>query len=1077
MRLVEAHIDGYGRLNNRRVDLDAPVIVVFGPNEAGKSTLFGFVRTMLFGFTKRSNLSERQEPIHGGRHGGRLIFRDSSGASYIINRYADEAGGKPKVRMLEGSFDSSTSTDVIERIMEQANWEGQFLGSMNARLYRQLYAITLTELNEVSALSGAELGRHLYQAGWDGGKAIAAAEKEIMQELDSLFKLKGTNQRMSNQWKMLEQFDAELRRIADGIDRFNVLRDDSESTENAIIEVSVKLPSLQQDLQLLRKAVHSRPHWLRIQELLTNRKKIAYAERLLTGSEQIWDDLQRQYAEMIEHIEELQQEKSLLERQKSVLLYDNDFIDKGAETSAVLQDADRIRSLKQQLPELELEMQGLDVSIGTLVTSISTEWTERQLRELIVTVADRDFARGKLEIWQTFRRSEERIQAEMETLRAEERELLLQLNDSEERLRKVMERLEDSGRGRFALLPDTKPSLTAAWDAFDEALRDWELERAGAIGKVGAKSQSFAGSGLKLAGLCGVGGALAVAGAAASGLLGETSGIATISAITIGGASVALLLGMKFYGNKRENGRSSHVARISSRSNRAGRSRGELRVYEALEVLVKEPDKTYATLFDATSTDQTSNLVVSLRSAIRMEVQERLDAISEFVRMTDIRIENRSRLDRIRGELSERGDLAEVAVRKQQLEAVEWGNWLVARSLPNHMSPAAALEAFEIAESALERLRQYDRLYARQATTNKEINSYQKNAEKLCANFPNSVRELQSDPTLAMQLLQAEIQRHVAIQAQADGIITRIEQLLITLENLQSKEATIKQSLNELIVQAGLTDEVEYATALRDRQLLADLDMELTRLQIELTAGLTNERLEQLQALFAQFDEEQLAEALEEAKVQEANVVELQFELLEKRGRLNQAREQLMQADERQRLILEREMTIAGLENNMERYAVLMISKALIDRTKRIYEEERQPVVLQTASHYFRTLTGGRYIRVSVNVEQSGIRVEKADHSMLDSSLLSRGTAEQLYLAMRLALARESSQEEKLPLMLDDLFVNFDSERLHAAARLVAELANERQLLLFTCHEKVRDVLLAICKETILVHLSPPEAV
>ncbi|GKU78270.1 AAA family ATPase [Paenibacillus sp. L3-i20] len=1082
MRLVEAHIDGYGRLNNRRLDLDAPVIVVFGPNEAGKSTLFGFVRTMLFGFAKRSNIAERQESLLGGRHGGRLLFRHSSGTTYVVNRHADDAGGKPKVRIIDGNSDSSYLEDADEKIMEQAKWESQFLGGMNMRLYRQVYAITLTELNEVSALAVGELGQHLYQAGWDGGKAIVAAEKEIMQELDSLFKPKGSNQRMSSEWKTLEKLDAELRRIADGIDRFNELNDELESTEEALAEISEQLPSLVEHLHLLRKAVGSRPNWLRKCELQVNREKLVYTDHLSPGAEQSWHELLRQRAEINEQLNEVVAERALLERQRSVLQFDSELVAKGAETAAILQDAERMRSLTLQLAELETELQGLDESIGGLVTSISPEWTERQLRELTITVADRDYVRERRDRGQAMRRAEERLDLELETIQAHERELLQQLNASEERLHKTKARLDASGKGRFKLIPESKMALTTAWDKLDEALRNWELERAGTSGTGHSVNRTnSSNSRMMWAGLCGAGTALVLGAASASGLLGGMSSVAAITAIVIGGVSIALIAGMNKFGNKwtKGNGRSSQRARISSRGNRTIGSISEQHLYEALLELIEESEEMYRSFIDIATANQNqaASFVVSIRSSMRMEVQERLEAIDEYVRMMDECSEHRSRLNRARTQLKERAEAATTAAHNSQLEAEEWASWLSERALPKHMSPAAALEAFELAESAMQRLRQYDRLSARQVAAQKELAAYRDHSVMLCASYSNSALQPSTDPTLALQLLQGEIRRHAAIAAERDEITSRLDQLIFVLEGLETKEASIEQSLIALIEQAKLVDEEQYGAALADRSLLVQIDLELTKLQIELTAGLTEERLEQLEALFAQFDEEQLSEAFEKTQREEAKLIQQQFDRLEQKGRLSQAKEQLLQEDERQRLLIEREMTAAGLDINMERYAVLTISKALIDRTKRIYEEERQPAVLKKASQYFRTLTGGRYIRVSVNVEESGIRVENNDHTMLDSSVLSRGTAEQLYLAMRLALAVQSSQGEKLPLLLDDLFVNFDSERLQAAARLVAQLADERQLLLFTCHEKVRDELLAARSDALLVELSSTEAI
>ncbi|MFO0425977.1 MAG: ATP-binding protein, partial [Planctomyces sp.] len=68
---------------------------------------------------------------------------------------------------------------------------------------------------------------------------------------------------------------------------------------------------------------------------------------------------------------------------------------------------------------------------------------------------------------------------------------------------------------------------------------------------------------------------------------------------------------------------------------------------------------------------------------------------------------------------------------------------------------------------------------------------------------------------------------------------------------------------------------------------------------------------------------------------------------------------------------------------------------------------------------------------------------------------LSGGTREQLFLSIRFALVREFARRGvELPLVMDDLFVNFDQERTDAAADCLIEIAAEgQQVLFFTCHE------------------------
>ncbi len=121
------------------------------------------------------------------------------------------------------------------------------------------------------------------------------------------------------------------------------------------------------------------------------------------------------------------------------------------------------------------------------------------------------------------------------------------------------------------------------------------------------------------------------------------------------------------------------------------------------------------------------------------------------------------------------------------------------------------------------------------------------------------------------------------------------------------------------------------------------------------------------------------------------------------------------------------------------------------------YEKQRQPETLQEASGYLDRLTQGRYHRVWTPLGEHVLRVDDAEGHSLPVEVLSRGTREQLFLSLRLALASSYARRgAPLPLMLDDVLVNFDAERAKAAAAVLRNFAAAgHQLLIFTCHEHI----------------------
>jgi len=115
------------------------------------------------------------------------------------------------------------------------------------------------------------------------------------------------------------------------------------------------------------------------------------------------------------------------------------------------------------------------------------------------------------------------------------------------------------------------------------------------------------------------------------------------------------------------------------------------------------------------------------------------------------------------------------------------------------------------------------------------------------------------------------------------------------------------------------------------------------------------------------------------------------------------------------------------------------------------------PRISQLGQQYLRRLTLGRYDRLMLN-DNLTLRCGSTDELTLRDPLWrSEGTTDQLYLALRLAVAQELTPDA--PLILDDAFVRFDNARLQAALELLQEIAEEKQVILFTCQSREQEML------------------
>ena len=160
----------------------------------------------------------------------------------------------------------------------------------------------------------------------------------------------------------------------------------------------------------------------------------------------------------------------------------------------------------------------------------------------------------------------------------------------------------------------------------------------------------------------------------------------------------------------------------------------------------------------------------------------------------------------------------------------------------------------------------------------------------------------------------------------------------------------------------------------------------------------------------------------------------------------------------------------AELADVEQQLAAQLDRRRLLERTGLLLEETRlsvardhQPPVLRDASHWLTRLTDGRHTSITTTIDEARLEVHDADGGVWKPERLSRGTREQVFLALRLALVRDLQRHGvQLPLVMDDALVNFDDDRARAAARVrvefVSDQPGERQMLVFTCHAHVAEI-------------------
>jgi uncharacterized protein YhaN len=134
-----------------------------------------------------------------------------------------------------------------------------------------------------------------------------------------------------------------------------------------------------------------------------------------------------------------------------------------------------------------------------------------------------------------------------------------------------------------------------------------------------------------------------------------------------------------------------------------------------------------------------------------------------------------------------------------------------------------------------------------------------------------------------------------------------------------------------------------------------------------------------------------------------------------------------------------------------------MAVKLLTDVRSR-YEKEKQPEVIKNSNKYFSKITADKYKRISVSMDEKEVSVFDAREASKSIEQLSRGTREQLLVSLRLGFIEEYERKtEPLPVIVDEVLVNFDPNRAIKTAEVLHEFGKNRQILIFTCHPETID--------------------
>jgi uncharacterized protein YhaN len=275
-----------------------------------------------------------------------------------------------------------------------------------------------------------------------------------------------------------------------------------------------------------------------------------------------------------------------------------------------------------------------------------------------------------------------------------------------------------------------------------------------------------------------------------------------------------------------------------------------------------------------------------------------------------------------------------------------------------------------------------------------------------------------------------------------------------------SREA--RETIAQLQQKAGAASTDELRSAIQRSDEMRELSTELHRLTTALTQDGDGLSVAELGAECSGIDPDAIA-AKDQTVTEE--VRELRNRLMEARETRNTARQafEAVGGDDRAaRDAADRQAALAEMTEIAERYTRLRSAVVLLQWAIDRYRREKQAPMLKRAGELFAILTCGSFQTLQLefdehdNMEVAGLR---QDGRRVPVGGMSTGTADQLYLALRIAAIEDYlDHAEPMPFIADDLFINFDEKRAAAGFRVLGELAKRTQVLFFTHHQHLLEL-------------------
>jgi uncharacterized protein YhaN len=424
------------------------------------------------------------------------------------------------------------------------------------------------------------------------------------------------------------------------------------------------------------------------------------------------------------------------------------------------------------------------------------------------------------------------------------------------------------------------------------------------------------------------------------------------------------------------------------------------------------------------------------------------------------------------------------AEREQGAATDAWSKWEKAwpqqrlhAGLPETATPDAAQEIVRAVDEGIGQLKRIADLVRRIAGIDTDEAEFEARVRSLCEDLAPELLAL--DPERAASALNATLAEHERRKARRDSLVEQRAGVADELATIESEIALAQSEIDVMLGAAGCVDPDELVEteirAARARVLRSEIS-ELERQVAEVGEGRFTELVEGAD----DFDRDSAALELSELRDQ---IEELRVGRDEIREQIGKRKRELVEVETDIAAVQaaqDVELARAAVQEAANAHAKAKIAAMVVRRAIDRYRRLHQDPLLRRANELFKRFTLGSFVELFVDVDERGEGIligRQRDRVLKRVPQMSKGTREQLYLALRIAaIERYVATAGPVPVIFDDVFIESDAPRSERIFEALGELATKTQVIVLTHHEHLVEVGRRALKDKLIVQGLPDAA-